>query len=339
MLGKSAGPEARRALEAASKDEKTPELREAARKSLERIAAEEQATTTVQAETPPSAEEKTGSENRRAFGLVAEFYHGTNFERKLGQGIHPRIDWAWHGAAPAPGLPADKFSIRWTGWLKAPRPGRYILTLRSDDGSRLWLDGKLVIDQWLRQSVTSKRAEVELSDKLHAIKIEYFEDTGDAFMSFLWAGTVFPEQVVPAQALFHERANLVGPKEYDLEKAFKDHGKALGPDPGLVQRSLRQAEKAIQNRQYGNATPNCDKAVQLAPKFPAGHYLRGLASFHKQDYDQAIADFTEVLRLDPKHAWAYYQRHLAYAQKGEHDKAKADRAKAIELDSAFEKMK
>lgn len=81
-------------------------------------------------------------------GLRAELFQEANFDRAIKTRIDGPIDWIWGPGAPDADLPPNHFSIRWTGWLKAPRPGRYKLITRSDDGVRLWLDGRLLIDEW-----------------------------------------------------------------------------------------------------------------------------------------------------------------------------------------------
>ena len=63
-------------------------------------------------------------------------------------GYDAAIDWDWKEGSPDPLVPVDHFSARWSGWLKAPKPGRYRLGLHSDNGARLWLDGKLHVDAW-----------------------------------------------------------------------------------------------------------------------------------------------------------------------------------------------
>ncbi len=121
-----------------------------------------------------------------ANGLHAELFRGTNFEQPVTDRIDPQVDWLWGFGAPDPSMPPDHFSIRWEGWLKAPRPGRYRLITASDDGVRLWLDDKLLIDQWHGQMPTRHLAAVELTDKPHALRIEYFEGVGAASLSLRW---------------------------------------------------------------------------------------------------------------------------------------------------------
>jgi len=62
--------------------------------------------------------------------------------------IDQQIDFSWAEESPTPGVPKDKFSVRWTGVLQPTASGAYELSLQTDDGSRLYLDEKLLIDHW-----------------------------------------------------------------------------------------------------------------------------------------------------------------------------------------------
>ena len=121
-------------------------------------------------------------------GLLGEYFVGK--ERagtpKLVR-LDATVDFHWELAGPAPGLPEDNFSARWTGKLAPPKSGLYVLALRSDDGSRLYLDGKLVVDNWGDHAPTLKTSEVELvAGKAHDLRLEYYEGTIGASVELLW---------------------------------------------------------------------------------------------------------------------------------------------------------
>ena len=68
--------------------------------------------------------------------------------------VDPKIDFAWGSGSPAPSLRADDFSARWTGELEPRLSETYTISTLSDDGIRLWLDGRLLIDNWTEHSAT-----------------------------------------------------------------------------------------------------------------------------------------------------------------------------------------
>jgi hypothetical protein len=140
-------------------------------------------------------------------GLKAELFADAHLLRCVKVRYDPQVKFDWGIGSPDPLLPADFFSIRWTGWLKAPRPGRYTLQLESDDGVRLWLDGKLLIDGWTPGDRLRYTAEVELRDLPRAIRLEYFELTQAAAVSLSWAQAGgFAMRPVASTFLFHDRA-------------------------------------------------------------------------------------------------------------------------------------
>jgi hypothetical protein len=97
----------------------------------------------------------------------------------------------WNDDAPAPGVPADDFSVRWTKseYLAA---GRYKFTTVTDDGVRLFIDGRSVIDEWHNQSSTVHETTVDLDSGSHTIRMEYFDSGWTAQAKLSWDTT--PDQ-------------------------------------------------------------------------------------------------------------------------------------------------
>ncbi|MEN8192375.1 MAG: glycosyl hydrolase family 28 protein, partial [Bacteroidota bacterium] len=120
-------------------------------------------------------------------GLVGEYFNNKNLE---GEPVFARIDnqikFNWDHGSPASDISKDKFSIRWTGQLKAPGSGEYEIGLKSDNGFRLFLNNKLKIDAWDSHEAGRFKGEViELEkDKFYDLKIEYFENVGSCSAIF-----------------------------------------------------------------------------------------------------------------------------------------------------------
>lgn len=93
------------------------------------------------------------------------------------------IDFRWEAGSPAPGLPADRFSARWSREL-ALISGVYRFYARADDGIRLYVDERLVIDEWHSSLDTVYEANMRLGG-LHTLRVEFYEATGDA-RAYLW---------------------------------------------------------------------------------------------------------------------------------------------------------
>jgi beta-glucosidase len=97
------------------------------------------------------------------------------------------IDFRWTLNSPARGIPFDWYSVRWTGRLRVPDVGVRRIGVEGNDGYRLYLDGKLLIDNWRKQSFRLSLADVALAPgSVHDVRLEYFESTGNARVKLVW---------------------------------------------------------------------------------------------------------------------------------------------------------
>ncbi len=118
--------------------------------------------------------------NEDVHGLQAEFFDNMDFkgQPKVSR-TDKQIDFDFHGESPAPGIPGQAFSATWTGRLKAPGTGKYVFDLASDDGSRLFIDGKMVIDNWGQHPIQSRSYSIHLQKgKFYDIKVKYYQANG-----------------------------------------------------------------------------------------------------------------------------------------------------------------
>jgi hypothetical protein len=97
-----------------------------------------------------------------------------------------RIDYDWGYGAPGPGMPVDNFSARWTGTFSFQR-GTYRFKTTSDDGIRVWVDGRPIIDEWREMSASTFTADLDLAAGPHEVIVEYFEAWGAARVKVEWA--------------------------------------------------------------------------------------------------------------------------------------------------------
>ena len=121
-------------------------------------------------------------------GLRGEYFDNNRLE---GQArvvrVDERIDFRWTLNSPARGIPFDWYSARWAGTISVPRGGVRHIGIEGNDGYRVWIDDKLVIDNWRKQSFGTRMAAVNLARRSeHAIRIEYFESTGNARLKLVW---------------------------------------------------------------------------------------------------------------------------------------------------------
>ncbi|HLP18382.1 MAG TPA: glycoside hydrolase family 3 C-terminal domain-containing protein [Bacteroidota bacterium] len=120
-------------------------------------------------------------------GLKGEYFNNMKLEGAPAlTRTDAKLDFIWN-ESPAPGINADQFSVRWTGKLKPAASGRYTLQTASDDGVRLFVDGKKMIDDWTNHAMLTNTCSIDLdSTKEYDIRIEFYEDGGGAGMQFGW---------------------------------------------------------------------------------------------------------------------------------------------------------
>ena len=183
-------------------------------------------------------------------GLSGEYFDNNRLEGtpRLTR-VDPRVDFRWTLNSPGRGIPFDWYSARWTGKIAAPPQSLRRIGIEGNDGYRLFLDEALVIDNWKKQSYGRRVVDVSWAPgSAHAIRLEYFESTGNARLKLLWdAGvaddsqTRIDEAVAVARAAdaavvvagveegeFRDRAFLALPgRQEDLIRAVAATGKPV----------------------------------------------------------------------------------------------------------------
>jgi hypothetical protein len=95
------------------------------------------------------------------------------------------IDFNWAGGSPDPAIASDNFTARWTRRINFP-PATYRFTATMDDGMRVWVDGRLIMDHWSESQEHTQIADVSLNGN-HDVRVDYFEAGGMAVARLSWA--------------------------------------------------------------------------------------------------------------------------------------------------------
>jgi beta-glucosidase len=122
-------------------------------------------------------------------GLRGDYYNNVSL---TGTPVFTRVDTAvdfqWTLFSPDPArLPYDFYSVRWTGALRAPASGLHRLGIEGNDGYRLYLDDRLVIDNWIPAS--HRRVTIEfpfVAGRAIPIRLEFRAPTGNARIRLVW---------------------------------------------------------------------------------------------------------------------------------------------------------
>lgn len=157
-----------------------------------------------------TATDVTGAQDTSSVPIVtygpsprADYYNNTDFtDFALARDEEP-IDFNWGEGAPDPLVGADTFSVRWTGVVVPQFSETYTFSTITDDGIRLWVNGQLLIDQWIEQGPTEYSGTLDLAAGVPvAIKVEYYEQLYGAQIRLAWSSASQPEEVIPAARLF-----------------------------------------------------------------------------------------------------------------------------------------
>lgn len=125
-------------------------------------------------------------------GFIGEYYLGIQLDKPDDPGyagwarnpphayrFESSIDFDWGGTGRLARVGSDRFSARWWGSVELP-VGRWKFKVTSDDGVRLFLGDRLLIDRWVDQSATTREAIVDLAGARREVRVEYYERTGNA---------------------------------------------------------------------------------------------------------------------------------------------------------------
>ena len=121
-------------------------------------------------------------------GLHGEVFKGETFQGwPVAERTDANINLKWNDNEPLAGIPATHCSLRWTGVFVAPSTGKCTFGTLADDGCRLWMDGKLVLDNWQANSGPYAEATVELqAGKAYAIQLDHYQRIGRAVIRLGW---------------------------------------------------------------------------------------------------------------------------------------------------------
>jgi hypothetical protein len=143
-------------------------------------------------------------------GLAAELFEGIGFKQAR------KKDWTdWQVDFNSAILGTElalsaRYSIRWTGWLLPPVPGKYMVSIASDETVRLRIDGSVIVDRKqspvavFDQSPATQSHKVELSEGPHELVVELEGAQVGAVVTLRWSFKDSTEHVVPAEALFFD---------------------------------------------------------------------------------------------------------------------------------------
>ena len=143
---------------------------------------------------------------RAGSGVKGQYYKDMELKTLVLTRTDPGINFNWGANAPDPKVPAENFSVRWTGEFEVPFTSSWTFTANCDDCVRLWVNNQLLFDKWGQQSGVEWIGSLDLvAGQKYSIVMEYYENTGDArailyWNSPSWLSPYQPKQVIPQGA-------------------------------------------------------------------------------------------------------------------------------------------
>jgi hypothetical protein len=119
--------------------------------------------------------------------------------------IDATVDFDWGSGSPDPSISVDTFTVIWTGLVQPQFNETYTFYTTTDDGVRLWVNGQLLVDEWVDQGATEWNGSIALqSGRLYPITMEYYENGGSASAQLAWSSPSTVKAVIPQSQLYSD---------------------------------------------------------------------------------------------------------------------------------------
>ncbi len=160
----------------------------AEKKNIEVLFAAGTTRTKQDIQTIPNIYLSTDQNGKKNVGLLGEYFNNIEANGKaIISRIDQQVDFNWTLYPPSKELTSDFYSARWTGNFIAPMTATIPIGLKGNDGYRLYINNKLVIDRWLKQSFHTDMVDVNfIKGKSYPIRIEFKEPNGNAHIQLIW---------------------------------------------------------------------------------------------------------------------------------------------------------
>jgi len=136
-------------------------------------------------------------------GIKGEYFNNENLSGTPAlTRIDPEVNFNWGSGGPGAPLPDNGWSARWTSDLEISVADTFTFSVNSEGGTRLWIDGELVIDMWVSW-VPTKYASLPmyLERGIHSLRLEFADWDRNAQQQLSWSTPTMAEQIIPAGPL------------------------------------------------------------------------------------------------------------------------------------------
>ncbi|MBC8109260.1 MAG: carbohydrate-binding protein [Anaerolineae bacterium] len=144
-------------------------------------------------------------------GLSGAYFNNIDLTAKALARTDGQISFDWSAGAPAAGVGAD-YGVRWSGRVQARFTEQYRFVTFTAGGVRLWIDNKLIVDNWTSHALTANSGYINLTaGKRYNVQLEYQHTSGPATAKLYWESARQPKQIVPRAYLYSSDVDSVAP--------------------------------------------------------------------------------------------------------------------------------
>ena len=137
-----------------------------------------------------------------AGGLDAEYFDTVDLTGPSVNRVDRHVNFDFGNGSPHPSIGPDTYSARWTGQVEAPVTGDYTFTTTADDGVRLFVDGKQLVENWSDRAPADDSGTITLeAGRRYDIQMDYYENGGGAVARLAWEYPGQGRQIVPSASL------------------------------------------------------------------------------------------------------------------------------------------
>ena len=136
-------------------------------------------------------------------GLRGEYFNNIDFTDSALIRTDSTVNFNWGSGSPDAAIASNTFSTRWTGQIESRYTETYTFRTTTDDGVRLWVNDRLIIDAFIDQAPTSYEGTIDLvAGEKTDIRLEYYENGGGAVARLFWSSDSQDLEIVPQSQLY-----------------------------------------------------------------------------------------------------------------------------------------
>jgi hypothetical protein len=184
-------------------------------------------------------------------GLAGQYFGNQDLTNLLFTRSDQTIDFNWGYGSPDPSMGSAHYSVMWSGTVQPAYSQNYTFYTLTSDGVRLWVNGQLLVDDWVDQGTTEESWSIPLkAGQKYPVVMEYYEDSGSSTAQLSWSSGSQAKEIIPPfptvpplmtgglslfQGQYFGNANFTDLVDTRIESAINFNWSAAAPFPNMNQ--------------------------------------------------------------------------------------------------------